>query len=105
MLLPPGSSIIGNFALKFSPSDFGTSLTHSNRPRSSAQWELFSERNKNEPRRAACVATPQSNRLYERRRLEFTRFAALTPILFTGPRNGDNEFAVFLGDKVFALAG
>ena len=35
----------------------------------------------------------------------FTRFAALTPILFTGPRNGDNEFAVFLGDKVFALAG
>jgi hypothetical protein len=35
----------------------------------------------------------------------FTRLAALPPILFARPRNGDNEFAVFLGDKVFALAG
>lgn len=26
-------------------------------------------------------------------------------VLFTRPRNGDNEFAVFLGDKAFALAG
>src|SRR6266542_1038645 len=51
MSLHPGSLIIGNFALKFSPSDFENSLTDSNRRRSSAQWELFSERNKNEGER------------------------------------------------------
>ena len=26
-------------------------------------------------------------------------------LLLTRPRNGDDEFAVFFGDKVFALAG
>ena len=35
----------------------------------------------------------------------FTNRAALTETLFTGPRDGNNEFAVFLGNEVFALAG
>jgi len=43
----PGSLIIGNFVLKFSPSGFGILLTHSNLRRSNAQWEHFSERNEN----------------------------------------------------------
>jgi hypothetical protein len=35
----------------------------------------------------------------------FTRLAALTWILFARPRDGGNEFGVFLGDEVFARAG
>jgi len=35
----------------------------------------------------------------------FTSPAAQAGILFTRPRNGYNEFAVFLGDEVFAFAG
>src|SRR5882724_8894275 len=48
MLLRPEWPITGNFVLKFSPSGFGNSLTHSNRRRSNARWEHFSNRNENE---------------------------------------------------------
>src|SRR6266404_328040 len=50
MLLRPEWPITGNFVLKFSPSGFGNSLTHSNRRRSNARWEHFSNRNENEAR-------------------------------------------------------
>src|SRR5437773_2991137 len=39
----------GNFVLKFSPSDFAISLTHSNPRRTSARWVLFSKRNEDKP--------------------------------------------------------
>ena len=46
-----------------------------------------------------------SNSFAPCKRRRFSSRAAVTETLFTRPRNGDNEFAVFLGDKVFALAG
>ncbi len=52
--------------------------------------------------RAAYLATslPIPNRVRC-----FTRIAPLTlDPLFTRPWNGDNEFAVFLGDEVFGAA-
>jgi hypothetical protein len=39
------------------------------------------------------------------KRRRFSSRAALIETLFTRPRNGDDELAVFLGDEVFALAG
>ena len=46
-----------------------------------------------------------SNSFAPCKRRRFTNRAALAETLFTRPRDGNNEFAVFLGDEVFALAG
>src|SRR4029453_514632 len=105
-LLRLESPIIGNFVPKSSPSGFGNSLTHSNLRPSNAPWELFSDRNKNEARRAVCLAGSLIHLApVKDDDGSFTSSAALIAILFTRPRNGNNEFAVFLGDEVFALAG
>src|SRR5204862_3716260 len=39
----------GHLVLKFSPSDFAISLTHSSPRRTSARWVLFSKRNEDKP--------------------------------------------------------
>ncbi len=49
-LLRPGLLITGSFALKFSPSDFGILLTHSNLRWTNALWGGFSGRNENRGR-------------------------------------------------------
>src|SRR5437016_5269421 len=125
MSLHPGSLTIGNFALKFSPSGFGNSLTHSNRRPSNARWELFSERNENErrsswsaiywPTQAECSSLPKlSERLVKQGTTGFpvvaspqrlgSRRSLVALLRLTRTGNGDNEFAVFLRDKAFARA-
>src|SRR6266550_3186701 len=102
MLLRPEWPITGNFVLKFSPSGFGNSLTHSNRRRSNARWEHFSNRNENEARSRRLPGdftayTKPCSVLYQNR-------PSNAGPLFTRPWNGDNEFAILLGDEVFGAA-
>jgi hypothetical protein len=99
MLLRPEWPIIGNFVLKFSRSGFGNSLTHSNRRRSNARWEHFSNENENEARSRRL---PGGFTAYNKPCVVLYPNHPLTlgPLFYTALER-DNEFAVFLGDEVF----
>jgi len=102
MLLRPEWPIIGNFVLKFSPSGFGNSLTHSNRRKSNARWEHFLNKNENE---AQSRRLPGGFTAYNKPcSVIYQNRASNTGSLFTRPWNGDNELAVVLGDEVFGAA-
>jgi hypothetical protein len=95
MSLRRGSRIIGNFALKFSPSGFGNSLTHWNLRPSNARWELFSERKENDGEREHVAR--------QSRHVPGLSADAEVLLRFTRPRNGDNEFAVCSAMKFSVL--
>jgi len=86
----PALRTTGNFGQKFSQSGFAISLIHSNLPRSNARSELFLERNEHEAAMRSCIALTARKSLQN---------------LLTRSRDGNNEFAVFLGDEVFRAAG